>query len=67
MGRVAEDLAASRPGRALRAPKRRLGEPAPVVLGGQPYQVVDLVAALLRHVYDEAVRHHGIAARPRCA
>ena len=59
VGRVAEDLAASRPGRTLRAPKRRLGDPAPVVLGGRPYQVVDLVAALLRHVYDEAVRHQG--------
>ena len=59
VGRVAEDLAASRPGRALRAPKRRLGEPAPVVLGGKPYQVVELVAALLRHVFDEAVRHMG--------
>jgi molecular chaperone DnaK len=61
VGRAAEDLAASRPGRAVRAPKRRLGEPAPVVLGGKPYQVVDLVAALLRYVYDEAVRHQGSA------
>ena len=59
VGRVAEDLASSRPGRALRAPKRRLGDPAPVVLGGKPYQVVDLVSALLRHVYAEAVRHQG--------
>lgn len=59
VGRAAEDLAASSPGRALRAPKRRLGEPAPVVLGGRAYQVVDLVAAVLRHVYDEAVRHQG--------
>jgi molecular chaperone DnaK len=61
VGRAAEDLAASRPGRAVRAPKRRLGEPAPVVLGGKPFQVVDLVAALLRYVYDEAVRHQGSA------
>ena len=35
VGRAAEDLAASRPGRAVRAPKRRLGEPAPVVLGAR--------------------------------
>ncbi len=61
VGRAAEDLAVFRPGRAVRAPKRRLGEPAPVVLGGKPYQVVDLVAALLRYVYDEAVRHQGSA------
>jgi molecular chaperone DnaK len=59
VGRVAEDLSSTRPGSVLRAPKRRLGEPAPVVLGGRPYQVVDLVGALLRHVYDEAVRHQG--------
>jgi hypothetical protein len=59
VGRVAEDLSSTRPGSVLRAPKRRLGEPAPVVLGGRPYQVVDLVGALLRHIYDEAVRHQG--------
>jgi molecular chaperone DnaK (HSP70) len=59
VGRVAEDLSATRPGSVLRAPKRRLGEPAPVVLGGRPYQVVDLVGALLRDIYDEAVRHQG--------
>ena len=59
IGRVADDLASARPGQTLRAPKRRLGDPAPVVLGGHPYQVVDLVAAVLRHVCDEAVRHEG--------
>ena len=59
VGRVADDLASARPGQTLRAPKRRLGDPSPVVLGGRPYQVVDLVAAVLRHVCDEAMRHQG--------
>jgi molecular chaperone DnaK len=59
VGRVAEDLSSTRPGSVVRAPKRRLGEPAPIVLGGKPYQTVDIAGALLRHVYDEAVRHQG--------
>jgi hypothetical protein len=63
VGRVAEDMAVGRPDRAVRAPKRRLAEPVPVVIGGQPYSVVDLVAAVLRHVYDEAVRHQGSVPR----
>ena len=59
VGHVADELSASRPGRAVRAPKRRLGEPVPVVLGGKPHQIVDLVAALLSYVYNGAVRHQG--------
>ncbi|MDY7099693.1 MAG: Hsp70 family protein [Actinomycetota bacterium] len=61
VGRVAEDLASSDPARALRTPKRRLGDPAPAVLGGQAHDVSDLVAALLGHVAGEAFRHHGTA------
>lgn len=59
VGRAAEDLADARPGDALRAPKRRLGDPAPVVLGGRTVPVVDLVAAVLRRVHDEATVHLG--------
>jgi actin-like ATPase involved in cell morphogenesis len=58
-GRAAEDMATSQPSRAMRAPKRHLGEPSPVVLGGRSYAVVDLVAAVLRPVLAEAVRHQG--------
>lgn len=61
VGRAAEDLASARPGDALRAPKRRLGDPSPAVLGGRPFAVVDLVAAMLRAVTDEAA-HHGVGA-----
>lgn len=59
VGSAAERLSATRPGRTLREPKRRLGEPTPVVLGGEPYSVINLVGALLASVYAEAVRHQG--------
>ncbi len=59
VGRTADDLSGSNPTSTLRAPKNRLGDQAPVVLDGRPYQVVQLVAALLRTVYDEAVGQMG--------
>ncbi|MGD9752827.1 MAG: Hsp70 family protein [Acidimicrobiia bacterium] len=59
VGRSAEDLATARPGHAIRAPKSRLAEPAPVILGGRPHQVTTLIASLLSYVYREAVRQQG--------
>ena len=59
VGRTADDLSATHPGSTLRALKNRLGDQAPVVLDGRPYQVVNLVAALLRDVYVESVRQIG--------
>ncbi len=59
VGRAAETIAGASPGRVLRAPKSRLGEPAPVVLGGRAHPITALVADLLRHVYEEAIRYHG--------
>ena len=56
VGRSAENLATAHPSRAIRAPKSRIGEPAPIVLGGRPHQVTDLVATLLTYIYREAVR-----------
>jgi actin-like ATPase involved in cell morphogenesis len=61
VGRTADDLAATSPGRVLRAPKSRLGEPAPVVLGGRPFAITTLVADLLRSILDAATRYHGRA------
>lgn len=61
VGRAAEQLADARPGDAVRAPTRLLGEPAAVVLGGRQVTVVDLVAAVLRRVHDEATVHLGAA------
>lgn len=59
VGAAAVGLATSRPERTIRAPKRRLGEQTPVVLGGKPFNPVDLVASILRHVMAEAQRHVG--------
>lgn len=59
IGRAAEEMAAALPTRVLRACKTRLGDPSPIVLGGRPYQATLLVAELLSHVYEEAVRVHG--------
>lgn len=59
VGRNADNLAAAQPMRAIRAPKSRLGDPLPVVLGGRPYQAVDLVAAILQVVYRDAVQAVG--------
>ena len=55
VGRAAEDLSVTNPGSTLRALKNRLGDQIPAILGGRPHQVVTLVAALLREVYDEVV------------
>jgi actin-like ATPase involved in cell morphogenesis len=59
VGRTADDLSGTHPGSTLRALKNRLGDQAPVVLDGRPYQVVNLVAALLKSVYTESVRQMG--------
>jgi actin-like ATPase involved in cell morphogenesis len=58
VGKAAESLAATSPGRVLRHPKSRLGEPGPVVLGGRSYAPTALVGELLRHVLGEAMRYH---------
>jgi actin-like ATPase involved in cell morphogenesis len=59
VGRTADDLSGTHPESTLRALKNRLGDQAPVVLDGRPYQVVNLVAALLKQVYAESVRQMG--------
>lgn len=59
VGAAAVGLASSRPERTIRAPKRRLGEQTPVVLGGKPFNPVDLVASVLAYVMAEARRHVG--------
>ena len=59
VGRTADDLSVTHPESTLRALKNRLGEQTPAILGGRPHQVVTLVAALLREVYDEVVLQIG--------
>ncbi|MEZ5235750.1 MAG: Hsp70 family protein [Acidimicrobiales bacterium] len=55
VGRAADNLAAAQPNRALRAPKARIGDPAPVVLAGRAYRAVELVGRQLQSVYLEAL------------
>ena len=59
VGRAAENEAATSPAKAMREPKRRLGEPAPVILGGRPFPITTLVAAILAYVYEHAVEYVG--------
>lgn len=59
VGQAAENLAAANPARAVRAPKNRLGDPSPLVVGGRLYDATALIAELLRHLYDAAVSQHG--------
>lgn len=59
VGMTAAQLGAGRPDRAVRAPKRRMDVDEPIVVGGRGLSAVELVAALLRHAANEAIRMHG--------
>jgi hypothetical protein len=59
VGRAAEEIARSRPDRAERELKRRLGEKTAIVLGDRSYDPVVLVAAVLRHAADAAIDQLG--------
>src|SRR5437868_11784420 len=50
VGEAAERRAIGEPGRLAREFKRRLGDPAPIVVGGTPFSVESLYAAVLRDV-----------------
>jgi peptide/nickel transport system substrate-binding protein len=63
VGRVADDMSITRPSQTLRAPKSRLGDPSPIVLGQRTYAIVPLVAALLERMYNGAVEEFGNAPR----
>jgi WD40 repeat protein len=58
-GKAAARQALAYPERAERVPKRALVTGGTVVLGGRPFQAAELAAAVLRKVFDEAVRYHG--------
>jgi hypothetical protein len=59
VGRAAEEIARTRPDRAERELKRRLGEKTAIVLGDRSYDPVVLVAAVLRHAADAAIDQVG--------
>ncbi|HET9770071.1 MAG TPA: Hsp70 family protein, partial [Acidimicrobiia bacterium] len=58
VGAAAERQAPGSPDRVERTPKRRLGDRM-LLLGGEAVDPVELVAAVLRRVADEARRHQG--------
>jgi YVTN family beta-propeller protein len=58
-GEAAGRRAVTNPDRVGREFKRRLGDPTPVVLGGTPYPVTSLLAALLRDVMARVTENEG--------
>ncbi|MEZ5263506.1 MAG: Hsp70 family protein [Acidimicrobiales bacterium] len=60
VGHLADDCHRP-PGAALRSPKARLGQDAPVVLGGRAHASGELVATVLRWLYTEAT---GVVGEP---
>jgi YVTN family beta-propeller protein len=58
-GEGAARRAVSHPDRVAREIKRNLGNPTPVVLGGAPYAVGDLLGALLQDVLTRATERQG--------
>ncbi len=58
-GEAAERRVVSDPGRVGRGFKRRLGDPAPVILGGVPHPVTALMAEQLRDVLDTVAKVEG--------
>ncbi len=61
VGKAADALAAGAPDRAIRAPKRRLADPAPVVVAGRAFAATALVASVLRHVVAQSTAYQGSA------
>jgi actin-like ATPase involved in cell morphogenesis len=58
-GEAAERRAMADPTRTAREFKRRLGDPAPLILGGTPYGAEALQARLLRAIVDAVVQREG--------
>ena len=52
IGEAAERRGRAEPARLAREFKRRIGDPAPILLGGAPFPAHALTARLLRHVLD---------------
>ena len=58
-GEAASLRAVSKPDRVSREFKRRLGNPTPVILGGQPHAVTELLGALLHDVVAKVEETEG--------
>jgi YVTN family beta-propeller protein len=58
-GEAAARRAVSNPDRVARDVKRSLGNPTPMMLGGAPYKVADLLGALLQDVLGRVAERQG--------
>ena len=63
LGPAAMRRAASEPERLAYQLKRRIGDSAPLIVGGSPFSAESLTARLLRWLVDQAVQQHGGAPR----
>src|SRR5690348_18136486 len=64
VGEAAERRALTDPDRVVREFKRRVGDPTPIQVAGQPWTPEDLSARLVRWVVDQvAAREGGVAER----
>ena len=59
VGEAAERRALTDPGRVVREFKRRIGDPTPIVVGGQSWAPEDLSARLVRWVVDRVAEREG--------
>ncbi|HEY2222520.1 Hsp70 family protein [Actinomycetospora sp.] len=55
VGDAAHRRAAAQPARVAREVKRRLGDPTPLILGGEPHSAAQILSRLLRAAVDAAV------------
>jgi molecular chaperone DnaK len=58
-GEAAERRSITEPGRTAREFKRRLGDPAPIIVGGTPYGAEALMAHLMRAIVARATEQKG--------
>jgi actin-like ATPase involved in cell morphogenesis len=58
-GEIASRRGLNEPGRVVREFKRRLGDTAPILVGGTPYSAAALTAKMLRSVLDAVIAREG--------
>lgn len=61
VGEAAERRSLSEPTRTAREFKRRLGDPVPILLGGEPYAAEVLMGHVVRHLVERVVELEGAA------
>jgi actin-like ATPase involved in cell morphogenesis len=59
VGDAANRRATADPARVAREVKRRLGDPTPLILGGEPHSAAQILSRLLRAVVDAAAKSEG--------